>query len=72
MPLKGVAARAGPGNSCWGHSVSRPWKQASSMNPKGLALDRGTSGELWPTGHMYPRKQGHREERLITAASQSY
>lgn len=46
IPHKGVATRASPGNSCWGHGISRPWKQASSMNPRGLDLDRDTSGGL--------------------------
>lgn len=71
IPHKGVAARAGPGNSCWGHGISRPWKQASSMNPEDLALDRGTSADTWPAGLTHHRKEGYREERLIMSTSLS-
>ena len=72
IPHKGVAARAGPVDSCWGHGISRRWKHASLMNAKGLALDRGMSGEIWPARHMRPRKQGCRKERLMTSTSLSY
>lgn len=46
---KGVSAKAGPGNSCWGHRISRPWKLSKSQE---TSLGRGT----WPVGHMHHRK----------------
>lgn len=61
---KGVSARAGPGNSCWGHGISRPWKLSKSQE---TSLGRGT----WPAGHMHHRKQDHRGERVITPISLS-